>query len=107
MCARGAATFPSGRAAAIWQVGGGGCAHKCRYCSSSPPLAQVYRKVGQRRRRGRNAAQGMAEQEEEEEEEGEQEEEEMFAERKKRRKRFQRSWKSRSQSRRGKIIHLD
>ena len=34
------------------------CAHKCRYCSSSPPLAQVYRKVGQRRRRGRNAAQG-------------------------------------------------
>ena len=51
---RRAATFPSGRAAAIWQVGdldvvcgsvrsvrGSVRAHKCRYCSSSPPLAQV------------------------------------------------------------------
>ena len=44
----------------------------------------------------------MAEQQEEEEEE-----EEMFAERKKRRKRFQRSWKRRSQPRRGEITRPD
>ena len=48
--------LPSGR---LEVVCGSVRAHKCRYCSSSPPLlAQVYRKVGQRRRRGRNAAQG-------------------------------------------------
>ena len=51
-----AESLPSGR---LEVVCGSVRAHKCRYCSSSPPLlAQVYRKVGQRRRRGRNAAQG-------------------------------------------------
>ena len=38
--------------------------------------------------------------------EQEEEEEEMFAERKKRRKRFQRSWKRRSQPGRGEFIYI-
>ena len=103
---RRAATFPSGRAAAIWQVGDldvvcgsvrAVCAAVCAHTNAvtAHPRRRWHRCSGKWVRGGGGGGmrrREMAEQQEEEEEE----EEEMFAERKKRRKRFQRSWKRKS-----------